>query len=179
MKSNMERIKRHSIRILFTLLFCICYICNLLAKTDSLFTKVEVTQNYVSKNIELNITFVNKGDIPIILYKPSIRNICNNLMSIELVSIKNQTIHDYFPCQEILDIESIEISLFNSVCLRKNEQYVQTLTLDKHIFSKKLEKGLYKLNIYFKYGYDIFFTNEKIDIFKKDILFVSNQFEVE
>jgi len=127
---------RKAILILF-IFFCHTYLCK--GQNAVSINILDITVK--GENIELKLEFINNSNGQERIYIPTKQDICYNLLNVFFVDELSQEKSELFPCEGIIDLDSIDISCSNSVLLDSNDSYIRNLQFDFTNLSPYLKKG--------------------------------------
>lgn len=126
--------------------------------------------DFSSDTIKLEISVVNNGDRTIALYKPNLKDICWGLLKIYAISENEKSQkHEIFPCEAIIDLESIKLDCDNTVRLSSQEGLKKIFTFPIEDFSPHIKIGKYIFYVELNYSIVNFETNIK-DVLNVDLI---------
>ena len=118
--------------------------------------KEDVLLNVTSFKFEgdtvlLEMSILNKGAKPITLYNVGTHDICTSVLKIKAQDdIGNK--YEVFPCEAIIDLESIFLDCNNTFKLLSNEGFIKVVKFAVRDFAPHLKKGNYQLFVEINYS---------------------------
>lgn len=106
--------------------------------------------NYEGDSVLLSISIFNKGAKDITCYKVGTHDICSSVLKIKAKDDFGNR-YEVFPCDAIIDLESIYLDCDNTVKLSPNEGFVKVIKFAVKDFAPYLKKGSYELFVEVNY----------------------------
>lgn len=113
--------------------------------------------NYEGDTVLLSMSIFNRGAKNITCYKVSSRDICTSVLKIKAQDDLGNR-YEVFPCEAIIDLESIYLDCDNTVKLSPNEGFIKVVRFAVKDFAPYLKKGNYELFVEVNYSIGNFET---------------------
>lgn len=116
--------------------------------------QTDLTIEVLSKNednIAIRFILTNISSDTILFYKPVEQSICMSILNIAFIEVGNLNKHEYFPCEEIMDIDQIILYQSNSVLIVPKGSYSSVININRKNISPYLKKERYKLLVSLNY----------------------------
>jgi hypothetical protein len=128
------------------LLVILIFICHLAEAQNVKILSVTPTRD---KNIlQLELNFTNTSNQICRYYKVSNDDICTSIVSLKFTDIKKKTSFFYQPCDGLYQLDHIEFSEKNTVCLESGDSFKVLIKINKSK-TPYLKKGNeYKIEVY-------------------------------
>jgi len=163
-------------RMMFKFILTLFFLVNSFLLFSQVEQDVLLKINKVSNkndSISVHIEVINLGATSTVFYKIYLYDICTSIFKIYAID-KAGDRFEAFPCEAIIDLESIVLDCSNSVRLDLKEGYSKVLKLSKFDFSPFLKSGQY--SIYIEVNYSIVnFETTLEDVYKSNL--ISNKYE--
>lgn len=141
---------------------------NMLAQKSELYLLIrdlDLSRDSLGFSLEIN----NISDQSWTIYKPDSKDICNSILKLRFISKDEFHEHEIFPCEYIIDLNSIMLNCTNSINLNPNDIFIQKFKFGINQITPYLEKNFnYSFFVELNLG-DILFESDLKNIFKKNL----------
>ena len=116
----------------------------------------------------LTMSILNSSGKTVTCYKVGLQDICTSVLKIKVKDSFGKK-HEVFPCEAMIDLESIYLDCSNTVKLSPDEGFIKVVKFAVKDFAPFLIKGNYELFVEINYSIGNF-ESELHNVFESDLL---------
>lgn len=156
----------------------ICFLFSTTLSVNAQDVKLKISNiafDMKKNNFDLYLEIYGNKERGVKIYKPQIEDICTSLVRIKFISQVNKNIGIVYPCQEVIDLESILINNENAIFLDIGEYFGVIMSFSCEEISPYLVEEIYDVQVELNYTLTQFIGDTQ-NLFKGDLK--SNLFSV-
>lgn len=97
--------------------------------------------DFKKDSIQVKVEIVNNTGSSQRFYVPAEQDICLNILKIKFKNIKTEEVHEIIPCDEVVDLDSMDLTCCNSISLKSGEGFTKKFHFNIKQVSPFLQTG--------------------------------------